>query len=554
MGDHTEVVNQALALVNAGDSESAITLLDSVLKTRPDHFEALFFKGEALRRAGAFSDAESMFLEAARLVPTNAEVLFRLGLARFAEGRMADAEKAFIAATACNAGHQAAWLYGGLAALQQDHLADAERLLRTASELDPSSVSALANLVICLQRQERAGDALPIIEQIHALDPANEDAARSLFQAYVDAGALDKALTLATAMAARLPRSAWWCGATQGWIHRTLGRLDAAADAYRRAFALEPNSAEHATNLGLTLRQSGNRTEAKTLLERAATLNPGSLEAHFGLANLLLDDGRLDDAEQLVETFEARVHFPRGASRSVVIPILDYSPGSSYNIRTLLDDLHDFNGEVICIFNSEEVFEALRQHPRIDKFSFNKHNVGVSRAWNMGINQAEGETIHILNADLHISVPMLYRLEQWLHSLPDALCVGVSAHWIDPVTLKEIRAINSGTFTSPIETDLVSGQLFSLHAKRLHDAGITFDPRLSPYFGEEPDLALKARQNGLKIYAVPETDFAHSWGISRRDRPIFFFGRQVNRLRGTIRNEILLHRKWNRFNLANKKA
>ena len=33
----------------------------------------------------------------------------------------------------------------------------------------------------------------------------------------------------------------------------------------------------------------------------------------------------------------------------------------------------------------------------------------------MGINQAEGDTIHILNADLHLSVGTLHRMEGWLH-------------------------------------------------------------------------------------------------------------------------------------------
>ena len=45
-------------------------------------------------------------------------------------------------------------------------------------------------------------------------------------------------------------------------------------------------------------------------------------------------------------------------SRSFVIPVLDFSPHSSYNIKTLLDDLQQVSGEVICIFNSAEVFET----------------------------------------------------------------------------------------------------------------------------------------------------------------------------------------------------
>ena len=90
------------------------------------------------------------------------------------------------------------------------------------------------------------------------------------------------------------------------------------------------------------------------------------------------------------------------ASRSFVIPVLDFSPHSDYNIKTLLDDLFGIPGEVICIFNSRMVYEELRHHSRIDKFCYNNLNAGVSRSWNIGINMAEGRAVFIMNADLHI--------------------------------------------------------------------------------------------------------------------------------------------------------
>ena len=108
----------------------------------------------------------------------------------------------------------------------------------------------------------------------------------------------------------------------------------------------------------------------------------------------------------------------------MVIPVLDFSPHGAYNILTLLDDLVPVAGEVICIFNSPEVFDRLRDHPRIDKFCFNKLNAGVSRSWNMGINLAEGRAIVIMNADLHVSAAAIEQLEDYLFSLPDAVMVG----------------------------------------------------------------------------------------------------------------------------------
>ena len=86
--------------------------------------------------------------------------------------------------------------------------------------------------------------------------------------------------------------------------------------------------------------------------------------------------------------------------RSFVIPVLSLGQGARYNILTLLEDLRGIGGEVICIFNNRDAFERLQNHPRIDKYCFNKTNAGVSRSWNMGINLAEGATVFILNEDL----------------------------------------------------------------------------------------------------------------------------------------------------------
>ncbi len=544
MAEEFDDITQALTLINAGAYDGAITLLDGLIATTPNHHQALFLKGEAFRQSGDNPTAEALFARVLQLVPiANGEILYRLGLTQLAQGRPAAAEQALAAAAEQLPDHAPVWLSLNLALLQQGQLGKAEQVLRRAVANNPSSVDLLLSLTDCLDLQNKKDEATAILEAVVMLAADRTDIAQRLLQAYVDEAHYDAAKRLVATMVERFPDSAHW-RFVHSWLLLSLGRLGDAVTAGRQATVLQPDSAEYAAHLGATLRQADLADEAAEVFHQALTLDPNSLNATLGLASVQLDAGRFDLAADLVEAFDRRTAFPRGATQSVVIPVLDYSPGSPYNIRTLLDDLSAFTGEVICIFNDVEVFNDLRDHPRIDKFSFNKHNVGVARAWNMGINQAEGETIHILNADLKISVPMLYRLERWLLTLPDALCVGVSAHWTNFQTLKETKALNTGSFAEPIEADQVSGQLFSLHARRLHDAGISFDPRLSPYFGEETDLAIKARQSGYKIYAVPETDFVHTWGISKRDRPILCFGRPVHRLHCMTSNQTLLQRKW----------
>lgn len=233
-------------------------------------------------------------------------------------------------------------------------------------------------------------------------------------------------------------------------------------------------------------------------------------------------------------------------ARSIVIPVLDFSPHSPYNIRTLLDDLAAVEGEVICIFNTREVFEALEHHTRIDKFCFNKLNAGVSRSWNQGIDLAEGRAIFIMNADLHVAPCVFDQLESYLFRLPHAVIVGPQGSHLDFKNLKVLRYFEKGTFTEPLRTHDVSGFFFAIHRERFLWHRLQFDVRYSPCFMEEWDMGLQVIQAELACYTVPVTDFDHEWGVSgsRDNTKISYFGREVTRNDILTANREKFLRKW----------
>ena len=216
--------------------------------------------------------------------------------------------------------------------------------------------------------------------------------------------------------------------------------------------------------------------------------------------------------------------------RSFIIPVLDYSPHSPYNIETLLKDLEDIPGEVICIFNSVEVFDKLHNHPRIDKYCFNSLNAGVSRSWNIGINLAEGKTAFILNADIHILPLAVEQLETHLYGLDKAVIVGPQGTHLDFKNLSIIKYFEKGTFNEPVQTHDVSGFLFAIHLERYLKHHLMFDVQFSPCFYEEWDMGLQVMKAGLACYAVPVKDFEHHWGASQDDElSINYFGTQITR-------------------------
>lgn len=241
-------------------------------------------------------------------------------------------------------------------------------------------------------------------------------------------------------------------------------------------------------------------------------------------------------------------------SRSFVIPVLDFSPHSPYNIVTLLEDLMDIEGEVICIFNSTETYQRLSGHRRIDKFCYNKTNAGVSRSWNIGVNLSEGKAIFIMNADLHITKNCIEQMQDYLFDLDRAVIVGPQGSHLDFVNLKVVRYFQKGGFDKPIKTHDVSGFLFALNAELFLKHRFVFDVQYSPCFFEEWDMGLQIMQSGLCLYAVPVQGFEHHWGMSQAEdeRQINYFGRVVKRGDVMVENRKKFIRKWSHLIAFNR--
>jgi GT2 family glycosyltransferase len=232
--------------------------------------------------------------------------------------------------------------------------------------------------------------------------------------------------------------------------------------------------------------------------------------------------------------------------RSFIIPVLSMGEGERLNILGLLSDLEAIDGEVICIFNSDEVFDRLRVHPRIDKYCYNKLNPGVSRSWNMGINLAESPTVFILNEDVHVEPMALLQMEKYLHTLPKAVMVSPQGSYLDFTQMRIIQYFQKGGFDQPVRTHDISGFLFAIHMERFLSHGLRYDARYSPCFMEEWDMGMQVIKSGLACYAVPVTGFEHEWGISGNNgsSTIQYFGRTVRRNDVLLRNRHKFMEKW----------
>jgi hypothetical protein len=233
------------------------------------------------------------------------------------------------------------------------------------------------------------------------------------------------------------------------------------------------------------------------------------------------------------------------ARRSFIIPVLDMSPASEFSIATLLRDLERIDGDVIVIFNGQEVAWQLKDHPRITRYAIMKQNVGVARAWNLGLEIAATPTVFIMNADLHVQPSAVDTLERALWELPDAACVGPQGCFSNFALTKDYIYFDKGTFDRPLEVDAISGFFFAVKLEHFNQKIIRFENGFTPCYFEELDLGLQIKQAGLKNYIVPTTAYDHEWsGTIRALREISYYERAETAGKIQQRNRLLFLNKW----------
>ena len=132
------------------------------------------------------------------------------------------------------------------------------------------------------------------------------------------------------------------------------GQLSDAAVSYREVIKIKPEVATGYLNLGITVKLSGQLEEAKSLFRQAIKLKPNYAQAHYNLGNILLNAKRLEEAE---------VAF-RGAISS------DPGYANAYNnLGTVLHDLGRVNEAESCLK------KAMLLNPTSDEIHYNLGNV-----------------------------------------------------------------------------------------------------------------------------------------------------------------------------------
>jgi tetratricopeptide (TPR) repeat protein len=272
------LANLGGALISKGDYDAAIDTCKSALLLNPGYVHAYNNLGIALQMKGEHNSAVASFRRAVELVPGQYDAHSNLAKALSSEGKFEEAIANFLKAleSPALANESDTSIALGNAVYNLGRLEEAEAAYRRAIKLDPGQQQAQSNLGVTLARQGKLEEAIAhFLKALESPALANESS---------------------TSIAL-------------GNAFYSLGRLEEAEAAYRRAIKLDPGQQDAQSNLGVTLARQGKLEEAIYHFRLAIAASPDFAAAHNNLGDGLRAQGKVEEA---IEAYEGALRADPG--------------------------------------------------------------------------------------------------------------------------------------------------------------------------------------------------------------------------------------------------
>jgi len=189
-------LNQVTAAMNSGDSHLATKLTDQILRSAPNHPDALNLKAALLMRSGATLEAIRILTKITKLIPDFAQAHFNLGTALNAWDKLNRALKSFNRALQIDPKYADAH-YNLANSLRQLGQADAAIIhYSNTLKIEPDHSAAATNLASAHLQIGNPAEALAASELALKTDPGNRDAFSFSAIAAMETGDRQKAADL----------------------------------------------------------------------------------------------------------------------------------------------------------------------------------------------------------------------------------------------------------------------------------------------------------------------------------------------------------------------
>jgi tetratricopeptide (TPR) repeat protein len=283
-----------------GDVERALGLFKQTIRLNPDGVDAMLALAELLTRRGKLEAAKSVYFQAEKRDAQSAAAMTGLGRAFLLAGDAARAETEFMRALETDRDYGPALYNLGVLHASEGRTEEAEAYFKRYLEAAPEGERAGA----AKDRLEGgrvppplAGDEEGHMMEVEPVPPGN---AAELWRKAEEEGSADGAVRaleaaaesgdpageeIAKAAVAAFGKSAEVQLAAGAWWERA-GNRSAAAGAYRRAQALEPENADVLRGLGRVAVAGEEWDVAASAYKRLAQAEPGNADAWWQLAEI----------------------------------------------------------------------------------------------------------------------------------------------------------------------------------------------------------------------------------------------------------------------------
>jgi predicted TPR repeat methyltransferase len=191
-----EALAIAISLQRDDRLAEAEAVYNEILRTEPNHPEALHYAGVLAHQTGRSNEGIALIEKSLALVPDRADWFSNLGIVLQERGRMDDAIDAYHRAIALDAGHANSYSNLGVLLRATGKPVEAEAAYRTAIRLDPEHIDAYTNLGILLNALKRTQESVACFCKVITLRPKHPEARKLLALAHCTLGEIDKAVQI----------------------------------------------------------------------------------------------------------------------------------------------------------------------------------------------------------------------------------------------------------------------------------------------------------------------------------------------------------------------
>lgn len=294
----------AIVHCNLGNALKALSRFDEAIQSylntialKPDHLDACLKLGNLLYAVGKLDDAKASYDIALAIDPNVAETHSNLGNIYQTQGKLQEAVDSYYQALSLKPDLCEAWNNLGNALHAQGKLEEAISSFQQALAINPEYAEAYSNLGISLQAQGKLNDAIDCYEQALSRRDDSAETWFNLGTAWMEQGRLDDAIACyQNAIHLRGDYIKAYCN--MGVAFKQQNKLDDALDCYRTAHAIAPDNVDALFNTGVIYGLKRQFKPAEEWYRKTLAIDPDYVAAHVNLSSILLDQKRLDEAQQ----------------------------------------------------------------------------------------------------------------------------------------------------------------------------------------------------------------------------------------------------------------